>query len=530
MKDDCYDWKSYRIYTYDSVDSTNSVAKRAVELAGADMDRSVHVAGEQTNGKGRRGRKWLNTDEAVMMSIVVRTKLQMDRVPLLNLAAAVAVRNAVLKLTEGQVGLSIKWPNDLVVTDRFEKVCGILSEAVIKDKAKYAVIGIGLNLNAETVPDGLLQPASSVFIQCRRYVKVLDAVNAIVEEFDSQYRLLQKDIPEFIRDYASQCVSLGRHVKVDFGGNVRYGVGDKLSPSGQLIVKYEDGETDEVNCADVSIRNLERTDERLAAELLPRRRPDANKGSFGRALLIVGSDVMPGAALMCTKACIRTGAGLTKVLIPESIKPSFALIPEAMLETDDEKADELIKWASVIGIGCGLGISPRTRKLIEAVLLSKKPCVLDADALNTLSRNKTILELLHENAVITPHPAEMARLIGEKTEKVLKCFTNTALAFAEEYGCNVLLKSASSVLASPDGRVRYNDSGSSALAKGGSGDVLTGIITAFIAQGAAPFDAASLGAYLLGVSAEKAIDFLHNRFVCAGDVIDIISSEINERS
>lgn len=519
----------YTVYKYEVLDSTNNAARREIEKLGRSADRYVFVADRQTEGRGRNGRSWLNTESALMMSIIKTTKLSIDKMPMLNLVAALAVKDAVKKLTQGVADLSVKWPNDLITKDRYEKVCGILSESVNLNGTKFAIIGIGLNLNAKKIPKDLIQPASSVFLQYGKFINLIDAVSAVLEEFEEKYVLFEKDREAFLKRFALECVSIGRHVSVDDGESIRYGVGDKLAGNGQLVVKYENGETDVVYAADVSVRNQTVIDDKLALSLRPKREPSSNKGAFGKAALIVGSDDMPGAAIMSTRACVRAGAGLTKVLVPDRIKSSFAAVPEAMILTNDEEADELIKWSNAILIGCGMGAGKRTSELIKKVLDSKKPCVIDADGLNTLAKNIKLLDMLHNKAVITPHPAEMARLTGRSVDEVIKNRTKTAIEFAAKYGVNVLLKSASSVLASPDGTIRYNDSGSSALAKGGSGDVLAGIITAFIAQGVKPFDAASLGAYVLGLSAEKAIDFLHNRFVTASDIIEIVSDDLFRR-
>ncbi len=516
----------FTIYTYDSVDSTNAVARRMINMVGIGADKSVHVAGEQTAGRGRKDRVWLNTEDAVMMSIVQMTKLSMDKLPILNLVAAVAVRNALTKLTSHKVELVIKWPNDILVADRMEKVCGILSEAVTLDRKKFAIIGIGVNLNAKKMPRDLLQPATSIFINCGKHVGVLDAVGEILKEYDAQYKLMMSDTEAFLKAYANDCISVGRHVSVDDGNSVRYGFGDKLAPNGQLVVKYEDGVSDVVYAADVSIRNQVTMDERLVKKLLPKRPSKANKGSFGRAGLIVGSEDMPGAGIMSTKACVRSGAGLTKALIPESLRASFASVPEAMLLCGDMRADELIEWADALLIGCGMGVNDRTKTLLEKVLVSKKPCVIDADAINTLAAERELMKLLHPKAILTPHPAEMSRLCGKRTEDIVKDMTVTARDFSEEYGCTLLLKSASSVIASPGMPLRYNDSGNTGLAKGGSGDVLAGLITGMLAQGAASADAAAIGAFLLGSSAEKALDILHTRFITASDITEIIGSEI----
>lgn len=526
MENSKYYYRPYTVYTYDKVDSTNSVAKRAITMMGERLDLSVHIAGEQTAGRGRNDRVWINTDNAIMMSIVRGTRFSTNKLPMLNLVAAAAVRNALEIVTCHKVDFSIKWPNDIVTTERLEKVCGILSEVVRVEDRNYAIIGIGVNLNAERIPDGLLQPATSVFLQYGKYLNIRETVGVILDEFTSQMKLAESKPTEFLKSFAKECISLGRHVKVANDLTVRYGVGEKLSPNGQLIVRFEDGEEDVVYAADVSVRNLTPIDDSLALKLLPKRKRRSNKGDHGKAAIIAGSGNMPGAALMCTKACIRSGAGLTKVLVPESIRASFALIPEAMLVCDDKKADELIDWADSILIGCGLGVNERTAKLLKKVLLSHKPCVIDADGLNTLSAEPKLMELLHENVVLTPHPAEMGRLCKLETEEVIKRFSPTAIEFASKHGCCVLLKSASSIIVSAAGTIRYNDSGNSGLAKGGSGDVLAGIIAAMMAQGTKPFDAASLGSYLLGISAEKAIDFLHNRFIEATDIVDIIGNEL----
>lgn len=522
MKNGKYRLHPFTVYTYETVDSTNAVARRSVEMLGASADMCVHAAGSQTDGRGRRGRTWLDTDGAVMMSIVQKTRLPMEKLPILNLVSAAAVRNAMMRLVPG-AELSVKWPNDVVTSDRYEKVCGILSEAVSSDGDRYAVIGIGLNLNAAQMPQGLLQPATSIFLATGKRVPLTDAINGILLEYDRQYRLFAEDPEAFLSRFAESCISLGRHVKVISADGTRYGVGEKLSPNGQLMVRYEDGVTGLVYAADVSVRSGSTVDEKLAKRLLPKRSPRSNKGDNGRAALIVGSPDMPGAALMSVKACVKAGAGLTRALIPPAIAPAFGAVPEAMLVQDDARVEELIAWADAVCIGCGMGVSDRTAALLEKVLKSKKPCVIDADALNTLSKHPELYALLHENALITPHPGEMGRLTGRSAAEVANDLSATAAAFASEHNCCVLLKSASSVIASPDGLLRYNDSGTPALAKGGSGDVLAGLVTSMAAQGASVPDAAALGAYLLGTSAEKAMEFLSDRFASATDIIDIVA-------
>ncbi len=253
--------------------------------------------------------------------------------------------------------------------------------------------------------------------------------------------------------------------------------------------------------------------------LIGERKRYSNKGSNGRALLIVGSEGMPGAAVMAAAACVRTGAGLTTAFVPKSIFPAFAALPEAMLAPSDESPiDEKLSAAGAVCIGCGIGNAEKNRELLEKALLCGKKAVIDADALNLISRERELLPLLNENHVITPHPGEMARLMECDISTVTNDMHGAALGFAKAHGCTVLLKNAVSVIASADGRVRYNASGNTGLAKGGSGDCLSGIVTALLAQGLAPFDAACCGAYLLGCAADEAMDILITRMLTASDI------------
>ncbi len=263
-------------------------------------------------------------------------------------------------------------------------------------------------------------------------------------------------------------------------------------------------------------------DEAFVRSLLPTRRRVSNKGTYGRTLIIAGSRNMPGAAVMCTRAVLRTGSGLTRTIVPCGIESAFASTPETMLICDDGTLDinEQLEWTDAAAIGCGMGSDPRKYEKTEAVLRSGKRAVIDADGLNLM--DERLRELLSGNNVITPHPGEMARRTGASAADILADPVSAAQGFASRYGCTVLLKNAVSVIASPDGRIRYNTAGNPGLAKGGSGDVLCGIIAALLAAGLDPFDAASAGAYILGTAADKAFALLGERMLIAGDVIDAL--------
>ena len=287
-------------------------------------------------------------------------------------------------------------------------------------------------------------------------------------------------------------------------------------------------------CGDVTVRTLTEDDsdpqmflleETDLLPLLPKRPFDAHKGSNGHALLCVGSKTYPGAALLSSRAALRGGAGLVSVVTPDPVRPFFAALPEAITVptgTDDWCADALepariaMQRKQAIGIGCGVGSGDIT-PVIEAALRTRQPLVLDADALNQLSRRRTLLSLLHDRVILTPHAGEMARLLECSVSDVL----SDPLKAVQTFPCVTLLKGATTLIHA-NGRIAFTTFGNPGLAKGGSGDVLTGLITAMLAQGLKPFDAACAGAYLLGTSADRAMQLLNERMLLASDVINMI--------
>lgn len=270
------------------------------------------------------------------------------------------------------------------------------------------------------------------------------------------------------------------------------------------------------------------------AALLPARPLDSHKGNNGRALLCVGSARYTGAALLSARAALRGGAGLLTVAVPAAVKPAFAQVPEAMCAPCGDGTDwdvqaqaaaaRLLPGATAVGIGSGMG-EMADAALLGAVLRSGLPAVIDADALNLLARRQDMFALLHANCVLTPHPAEMARLMQCETAAVLADPIGIAREMAARWRCTVLLKGATTCISDGE-RVLLNTSGNPGLAKGGSGDVLTGLLLALLAQRLLPIDAACAAAYLLGASADRAYALLGNRMLVAGDVIDAIREEI----
>ena len=303
---------------------------------------------------------------------------------------------------------------------------------------------------------------------------------------------------------------------------------------GEVIVHSLSDEPDDEDESDWT-ENIWLVTREDVARLLPKRSIDSHKGKNGRTLLCVGSGAYTGAALLSTAACLRAGAGLTTAAVPGVVKQAFSVLPEAMTaavndgtdwdETACEQALTHLPQKNAVCIGCGVGAGS-ILPLVAAALAARGPIVLDADALNQLSKSQELLMQLHKNVILTPHPAEMSRLCGEPIANILADPIGIAQTFAKKWNCVVLLKGATTCIS--DGtRVRLNTSGNAGLAKGGSGDVLAGLIAGLLAQGLTPLDAATCGAYLLGASADVALDLLKERMLLARDVIGAIEQTID---
>ena len=290
--------------------------------------------------------------------------------------------------------------------------------------------------------------------------------------------------------------------------------------------------SEEADAETIDVALIERTD---IARLLPSRPLDSHKGKNGRALLCVGSERYTGAALLSVGAALRAGAGLTTAAAPGALKPAFSALPEAMCVPVNDKTEwdedgcrtaiPLLAGKNAVCIGCGVG-EGTILPLVESALESGLPAVLDADALNQIARAPAMLDRLHPNVILTPHPAEMARLCGESMESILADPIETGKRFAAKWNCTVLLKGATSCI-SNGGSVRLNATGNAGLAKGGSGDVLSGLITGLLAQGLGAFDAACAGAFLLGASADTALELLKERMLLARDVIGAVEQTMH---
>lgn len=262
---------------------------------------------------------------------------------------------------------------------------------------------------------------------------------------------------------------------------------------------------------------------------IPKRPKHAHKGTFGRSMLVAGSYGKMGAAVLASRACLRGGVGLLTVFIPGCGYPILqTAVPEAMTLTDPEEyyltnfPQAMLEGIDSLGIGPGLGTHALTLQGFDELLTtlnnSTVPSVMDADALNLLSSSASLLKKIPPNALLTPHPGEFARLAGKtnNSEEQLSLLQH----FSQEHQCHVLLKGAYSALADPDGNVYFNCTGNPGMSTAGSGDVLTGLLTALVAQFGNIKKAGIIGMHLHGLAGDRAAEHLSPPSLIATDIID----------
>lgn len=277
---------------------------------------------------------------------------------------------------------------------------------------------------------------------------------------------------------------------------------------------------------------------------LPLRPAYSNKGSFGKVLIVAGSRNMSGAAYLSALSAYRTGAGLVKIFTVEENREILQTsLPEAIIAAYDpaeayaltdhfqDLLEEQCGWASVIVLGPGIGSEPYTKNLVETVLAGAYvPIILDADGLNTIAQYPELTNYFTENIIVTPHLGEMARLTGVTVEDIKNRLILTAREYADRFGITCVLKDAVTIAALKDQRTYVNASGNSAMAKAGSGDVLTGIIAGLLALGMEEADAAAMGVYLHGRAGDKVREEKGEHGLLARELADAISGVMSQSS
>ncbi|MFN3421529.1 MAG: NAD(P)H-hydrate dehydratase [Armatimonadota bacterium] len=290
----------------------------------------------------------------------------------------------------------------------------------------------------------------------------------------------------------------------------------------------------------------------IVHRVLPPRSPNTHKGDYGRVLIVGGAPGMSGAAIMAGKAALRSGAGLVQVALPQSLNiaieasalevMSFPL-PETETGTIAPEALSVLaprlEWADVIAVGCGISRHERTQNFVRQLVAQvDKPMVIDADGLIALSGYSEILRQRKSLTVLTPHPGEMAALMQTKTDEVQRDRVGVALKAAKNFNAVVVLKGARTITASPDGTVFVNPTGNAGMATGGSGDVLTGMIAALLAQTIVRSpstlalrsltEAVAAAVFLHGLAGDIASWDKGEVALVAGDLLDHLPRAINE--
>lgn len=280
--------------------------------------------------------------------------------------------------------------------------------------------------------------------------------------------------------------------------------------------------------------------------MLPKRPQNAHKGTFGRVLVCAGSIHYIGAAYLACEGAMRIGAGLVTLAVAQSLQPILAAkltevtyvpLPESEPGFIDAQASEVLhQWLSdydVLLMGCGLSQHPSVMEFINNSLLQMPPdltpaLVLDADVLNTLAQSPGWWQKLSLNAILTPHPGEMARLTALPVEEVQSDRVRVAREAASRWQKTVVLKGAHTIVASHEGRVKISPIANPGLASAGTGDVLSGAIAGLLAQGLSHLDAAACGVYLHGMAGEMVKAELGDAGMVAGDLLPVLPVAIKK--
>ncbi len=362
------------------------------------------------------------------------------------------------------------------------------------------------------------------------YGKVIDQIN------ESGKALMAIDIPSGLN--ADNGRVMGKAIRANL--TVTFGfpkVGQVVYPGVELVgrlVRIDISIPESV--ANQVPGNMQMTEPEDFAHLLEDPKQDVHKGNRGHLLILAGSTGKTGAATMAAIGAIRAGSGLVTVGIPASLnhimeeKLTEAMtvpLPETNEGTLSKKAKnkilELLEGKTALAIGPGISSNPETVELICTIISETSiPIIVDADGLNALASNMDILSECKSPVVLTPHPGEMSRLTGLSTSEIQSDRVKTALDFVSVYPCTLVLKGARSIIAQANGRLFINPTGNPALASGGSGDVLTGLIGGFLARGWTPQIAAVAGTYIHGLAADYLAEDMGTVGILAGELLHVV--------
>lgn len=283
---------------------------------------------------------------------------------------------------------------------------------------------------------------------------------------------------------------------------------------------------------------------RTVLRMLRPRDPESNKGDYGRLLCVCGSEGMAGAAAMSVRAALRCGAGIVEAAVPRSIYPIvspqapeavFTLLDDSRLENNGrsflgrEALERPLRRASACLVGCGIGTGAAAAAEVAFLLAeSRVPLIVDADGINLVARNINVLKTARAPVILTPHPGEMARLLGTTVSDVQSRRRECAAEFSRRYRVVLVLKGSGTWIALPDGRMFQNPTGNAGMAKGGSGDVLAGMIASFAAQGIDPGLAAAGAVYLHGLAGDRCAERFSQTAMLPTDLIGMLPQLFSE--
>lgn len=370
------------------------------------------------------------------------------------------------------------------------------------------------DISADIIVDGIFGTGFKGKLS-EKYRKVIQKINR------SNALTVSVDIPSGLNGRTGEADGLCvmADMTVSFGAaktGFFQGIGTRAI--GQLEVKnigFPEGAFSQVS------NNKTYIDKDFVKKLLPSRKASANKGDFGKTLIIAGSRKMPGAGILCCKAAYRTGSGYVFSLTERVNRKLYASSMPEVIQAYDLDPN---KYSS-IAIGPGLGVDRKTIKFIRTALeCEKSNVILDADALNSI-QDLSILKRAKNRIILTPHPKEMSRLIGISVEEVLENRINICREFSKEYKVITLLKGRNTVIADENGGIYVNSTGNDALAKAGSGDVLTGMVAGFSAY-IDLLDAAVLSVYLHGACADQYVVNKSSISMLASEIIDFLPNTI----
>lgn len=399
-------------------------------------------------------------------------------------------------------------------------------------------------------------------------VEILDAASIVPEERDALCKNaglivdgvfgtgFSGDLPENVRLWtaaANKSKAVRAALDIPSGLNCDTGLFGKDAFAADITVTFaahkpahflkgSRGLCGRVFCADIGIRqeilaaapgHITLLDGDEARKGIPRRKEDSNKGDYGKLLAIGGCAHMTGAILMASLAAMHCGVGLLKAAVPESVCPLIAArMPEVIYRPilaaksgvlPASCGEALLKesgWADGVLLGCGMSVCEDTVSLTRKLLSCGKPMVIDADGLNCIAQDVSVLKNRKAPTILTPHMKEFSRLTGKTIPEIKANRFSLAAEFARQYGVTVVLKDSNTVIAAPDGRLWMNTNGNSGMAKAGSGDVLAGIIASFLAQGVSPELAATAGVFLHGEAGDAAAADLTPYCMTASKMVD----------